>query len=975
MLRVGILDDARITPPPGYTAIDTQDALTPGQFVTTRVGLDELARLDRERFDVVALPYLEGSMEGPPLAGLLRFHAQGGGLVFLGDTPNTGPSFPYRNSLAPDFRLTKCRDPLVLRGLSEAGREILGKVPDLGTMIGHRTNCIRTTAYPPDECIILVEASAHFKALGPVVLIERRHPRFLGARAAVVGFDGGEPRENIQGVCDIPWTPDYGMLDRTWSGINHIVQRLVQAVAPRSLGAALEFEPCSNEGTQVHVNVRIRNLGDQSQPLIVRCESQPSGRLVFAANVLAAPHAEELLNVGTMISQLGPTELSARVFDASGTEIATVSRTHFAGSAPPPLAYGFSTYRAFRQPAIDDAFRDFVRHTAQLGMQYVRLAFSWEELEPEPGNYDWRVADQMLNAATEAGLPAYIWVFPVARGAGLGDGGIPAWALKEPSIDRFGKPGNFPCIWSPFYCAHYFTFLEALTRRYANDPRVVRFVYDFGNSDFAYCYHYYGDRGDIFDYSPHEQKAFARWLEDRRIPLASIAVRWGQSFDRYEDVPVPLSEQTAAWLLYESFRVWGVYEGVKAAGDVVRRIAPDKAPPDPPGHGLGSIADISTYLYHVQSRHWDEVARHPAELTEAHNMGRLWGGEAWQVGAHYKDYDEALFQSVRLGASYLTIPGPDLGLWGEHLARIAMIRRTLAGARRAPVEIAILDHTNWDQFGSLAQIGVRLDQPVDLLSRTTRFDYAIYKLLVLPPDESLTTGRGVTSILPLDRGYYENILAAVAQGLNVLVFPKTGRSEDENPLQNVFGIEDVTYGPREQVRVDFPASWGGGSTSGQASIVCGRTGDEPLLTDEQGRAVCLFRRHGRGGFILCGFDARPDSFDAGIRYDTATRLDGHTLARLASHLGIHPATISTDQMCMYKEAVFKDERDFLLLYSHQAQTCEMNMTFHSRRKLDRIMDLATGQRLRVTASERPGWYEVTLSVEPLRGYYFVLQDN
>lgn len=975
MLRVGILDDTRIMAPPGYGPQDTYRALASGLFEATLIGLDELAHLHRDRFDVVALPYLEGPMDGAPLDGLLHFHEQGGGLVFLGDTPNAGTSFPFRNSLAPALRLTKCRDPLIIRGLSEAGQRVFGEIPDLDKMVGHRTNCLRTTAYPPDECIILVEASAHFKALGPVVLVERRHPRFLGARAAIVGFDGGEPRENIMGVCDIPWTPDYGMLDRTWPGMNAIVQRLVQAVAPRALWIALEFAPFSDEGTPVDVKVRVRNLGEASQSVIVRCEAPSLEKIHAFADIVVAPHTDVTLDAGTMVSQPGPVELFARAENADGETLAMVKRTHFAGSPPPALTFGFSTYRAFRQPAIDDAFRDFVHNTGKLGMQYVRLAFSWEELEPEPGRYDWRVADQMVELAAAEHLPAYVWVFPVARGAGLGDGGLPAWALKEPSIDRDGKPGNFPCIWSPFYRERYFKFLEELTRRYAGDPRVVRFIYDFGNSDFAYCYHYYGDRGDIFDYSPHEQKAFARWIEKQKIPLESIARRWGQSFTKYADVPVPFAERKEAWVIYDDFRRWGVYEGIKEAMDIVRRIAPDKLPPDPPGHGLGSIADISTYIYHAQSKHWNEVARQPVALTESHNMGPVWGGEAWQVGAHYKDYDDALFQSVRLEAGYMTIPGPDLGLWEDHLARIAMIRRTLAGARRATVQIAIIDHMGWDQFSSLAQIGVRLDQPVDLLSHTARFDYSTYKLLVLPPNEMLTTSRGTVCILPLDEGYYRDMLAAVEQGLKVAVFPQTGGGDAENPMRKVLGINDVTCGPREHVRVDYPASWGGGSATGQACAVAGRDGDQPLLTDDQGRTVCLFRPHGKGGFILCGYDSRPDSFDAGLRYDTATSLRGHTLSRLIQHLGLDQSDIKTDQACFYKELLVGRNADFLILYSHQAAPISTTISFRSRYNPEFIMNLATGQRHRVVRIGENSNYQLDLSLNPLTGYYMVIGDR
>ena len=91
----------------------------------------------------------------------------------------------------------------------------------------------------------------------------------------------------------------------------------------------------------------------------------------------------------------------------------------------------------------------------------------------------------------------------------------------------------------------------------------------------------------------------------------------------------------------------------------------------------------------------------------------------------------------------------DLGR--NDIGRVAMIRRTLAGAKRARPRVAILDRMAWDDRGSLAQVGARLDQPVDLISRTCRYDYAGYGLVVLPPDEIVSTSRGPSSLLPLAR--------------------------------------------------------------------------------------------------------------------------------------------------------------------------------------------------------------------------------
>lgn len=971
MTSLAILEDPAVASLPSYTAADVRRALEKAGLPFVTLDLKAVGTLDRSVADVLVLPYLDGDLSGEPLAGIIRFHASGGGLLFLGETPHVGRSYPYRNSEAPDLRLTRCRDPLEICGLTPMGEKLLGDLPDIEAMLHKPFTGVRTSAFPPDECHNLFKCTAGFKQLSPVVFIERRHRKFLGARAAVVGFDGGEPRENLMGVCDLPWTFDPGLLTREWSGADAMVARLAAAVVPPDVALALDFEPVVAAGTSQQVSLVARNLSSsprEVEAVLHALEAAPA----FAAGAVTLPPGEtRIIAVREVECPLGPLEISATL---GGRPAARRTCFGFAEREDSPdLSMGFSVFRAFRSPSVDEAYRDFIHSVGTLGMQYVRMAIAWEDLEPEPGRYVWDVPDQLLALAAAKNLPAFLWVFPTARGSGLSEGGVPAWVLREPSIDRDGRPGNFPCLYSPFYRERYFAFLTALACRYADDLRLARFVFDFGNSDFPYTYHYYGDRGDLFDYSPHEQVAFGRWLKAGGFSLTDLETRWGRKFADFCDVPVPLSEQREAWLLYDEFRTWGVHQGIKEAVGIIRNHAPSKLPPDFPGHGLGSIADISTYVNHAQAAHWNEVAQHDLSLTEAHNMGEQWGGEAWQVGARFPDYDDALFQSVRLEADYLTIPGPDLGVWENDIGRVAMIRRTLAGAKRARRRIAILDRMAWSDYGSLAQAGARLDQPVDILSRTCRYDYACYDLLVLPPDEIVSTSRGPTSLLPLDEGYYSEILDAVSRGLRVVVFPRTGCGDPLNPLRRLFGLQDLTYGPRELQVTEFPASWGGGPASGFASVIEAAPKDQVLLQNQHGDPLALFRPCGRGGFILPGYDAGPDSLDGDFRYDRAETLRGHTLVRLLQHLDLTPADLRTGQACCYKECLFTKERDFLLFYSHLAAPLPLAVVFRSKRSPRRIRELSSGTWHDVLPASFADWFHFPLTLPSGRGHYFVIE--
>lgn len=947
MKPVAVLEDPAISPLPVYTGADVRRALEQDGQAWVAVDLAALAKLDRSVADVLVLPYQDGELGAAALAGLVRFHELGGGLLFLGDTPHTGKSYPYCNSQGTELRLTRARDPLTIRGLTPLGREILGDLPDFEKMLGREMPGVRISAFAPDECHNLLVCEAGFKKLSPLVFIERRDPRFLGAKAAVVGFDGGEPRENLTGVCNLPWKFEPGLLTRNWAGADAMVARLARAVQPDPVGVAIELDPVVTAGDTSPVHALVRDLSDPGKITREKLPAEP------------AP--------------AGPQVISHEV--GAGGRVVRAGRTRFGclPGEPPPLSLGFSVFRVFRDNRVDEAYRDFIRTTGKLGMQYVRMNLDWGALEPEPGKYCWDTPDRLLEVAEQQKLPAMFWMFPTARGSGLSDAGVPAWTLREPSIDRHGKPGNFPCIWSPFYRERYFALLDALTKRYAGDPRLIRFVFDFGNSDFAYTYHYYGDRADLFDYSPHEQRAFARWLGQNKFPLEELSRRWGRQFKTCAEVPVPFSEQKEAWMLYDQFRVWGVHEGIKEAVEVIRRNAPSKLPPDAPGHGLGSIADIGTYLYNAMGRHWDQLERHDRALVELHNAGPQWGGEAWQVGGTYADYDDAVFQSIRLEAGYNTIPGPDLGVYENHIGRIAMLRRSLAGAKRLPPRVAIMDRMAWNDWASLAQVGVRLDQPVDLVSRTCRYDCSEYDLLVLPPDEVFQSARGPTSLLPLDEDYYLELLAAVEKGLRVLVFARTGLGDPLNPMRRIWGLEDVAYGRREQRTIAYPDSWGGGSVAGAAVAVNAAGDDEVWLRDDQGAPVVVFRPCGKGGFILAGYDADPDSLDGDWRYDRAESLAGHTLVRLLKRLGIEGGRLHTGEAGCYKEYMFRDERDVILLYSHQDKPLPVDVRFRPRKAPQRVFDLAFGEDYEVTPDADDGWFRLHATLEPRRGYYLVVE--
>ena len=96
-MRIAVFHDPAFKAMPTYTAADAAAALRTADHDAATVDAAGLARLDRRQADVLVLPYVDGTFSEAALAGMVGFHAAGGGLVVLGDLPHQGPWYPLRN--------------------------------------------------------------------------------------------------------------------------------------------------------------------------------------------------------------------------------------------------------------------------------------------------------------------------------------------------------------------------------------------------------------------------------------------------------------------------------------------------------------------------------------------------------------------------------------------------------------------------------------------------------------------------------------------------------------------------------------------------------------------------------------------------------------------------------------------------------------------------------------------------------------
>ncbi len=981
---IRIFQDRDFQAMPEYNAGDVVRLFDTREFSCSTIDHKQLEGLEYPETRLLLIPYVRGNFSEVALQRMIRFHEQGGGLFFIGDLPNKDKWYPLRNMQSSEFYLTRAGDAIQVEGLTEKGKEIIKTLPDPDYFKDRQIPSIRATAYPPDVTHNLIQNNSDSWALPAVIAVERKCEKFFGARLCVYGFNGGEPRENVDGAYQMEWTRDPGMLTRNWSGCDTVIRNMALWIYHTpDIAGAIDITPVHQGNSGDRMILRLRNLsGNPMKIRNIRLREVQANRELFHLQEIEIQGGEtmvvaELESPGTF--GYYQYRLTADIEGESST-LSSAKEYVLPDDAADFSGFGYSTYWAFQEPEVSESYKYFTRQMKKLGFQYTRANIPWEDVEPEPGVYDWRIPGDMLKFAREENIPVAFWMFATTRGSGLGDGGVPWWTLKEPAIDRDGNRGFHPSLWSPFYRKHYFGMIDAFTKQFANRDILTKFVLDFGNSDFPYGYYYYVNPPHLFDYSVYERNAFSRYLRNHLgYSLEEVSLLYGKNMTNWEDVPVPLSEETEPWRTYLNFRRWSIQQGMQTVAGICAKNAPDKVPKDLPGHGLGSISDMASSWFDVKARHWNEERKFDHKYTELHNSGPEWGGEPWQVGASYKEFDDALYGSLRYNAGYFSIPAPDLSVDAEGIAKVGFIRRTVMGAEQTPARIAVIDKVNWNDYQSLSHIAVRMDQRADLLGHAHRFDFSSYDLLVLPNDEleadvgTVTTGG---SLLPTDEHWYWILRESVEKGLTIVVFPNTcveGRTAIPlSFLRQVMNIRDVRYGERKTREVDFPENFGGGHGSGQAVSVI--SDGEVILTDKNNEPLLVKKTFGRGAVLLAGWDNQEDSFDGIRNYFEQDRIGDHTLVRLVNSLNLLPQEIRSDQLNVYKALVRRNSKDYLLLYSHMKQnvTQEYQVKLQSPARL--AYDLASGETFPVKETGS-GWYSITVILKPRAGRYLSFHDR
>ncbi len=232
------------------------------------------------------------------------------------------------------------------------------------------------------------------------------------------------------------------------------------------------------------------------------------------------------------------------------------------------------------------------------------------------------------------------------------------------------------------------------------------------------------------------------------------------------------------------------------------------------------------------------------------------------------------------------------------------------------------------------------------------------------------------SLLPEDEQWYWLLRESVEKGPDHCRFSQHLRGRQNAGPHHLpekgHGARRCDLWRKEDERGELPGRFWRGKHEGQCGF---RSGEgEVMLRDAGGDPVLVRRPYGKGAIILAGWDNHEDSFDGKLNYFKQDRIGKHTLVRLAMALDLEPLEIRSDQLNIYKALVRRENKEYLLLYSHLEEAVTQEFKIKLNTPAGKGYDLATGETFPVK-DIGGGWYSITLTVKPRTGRYISFHDR
>ena len=199
-------------------------------------------------------------------------------------------------------------------------------------------------------------------------------------------------------------------------------------------------------------------------------------------------------------------------------------------SAPPTGLVAFTIYQKGKVPFPEQVFNDPL-------VSGVALAMRWDTLEPAPNTFDWSALDCVFAQADSHHKFVTLAVTPGFES--------PSWVLELPGVQtqtfKFAyftdnaPPRPLPLPWNEQYLHAWFTFLGALSDRYANNPD-LRLIGVGGPTSVSTEMSLPGRRtGDTALPASAHGSDIAEWIALGYTP-AKYVKAWTESFDHYHQL-------------------------------------------------------------------------------------------------------------------------------------------------------------------------------------------------------------------------------------------------------------------------------------------------------------------------------------------------------------------------------------------------------------------------------------------------------
>lgn len=217
-----------------------------------------------------------------------------------------------------------------------------------------------------------------------------------------------------------------------------------------------------------------------------------------------------------------------------------------------------------------------IRLMKEAGVTMVSLPiFSWPQLEPEPGVYDWGWLDRILDLLHEAGIRIDLATATATP---------PSWLLRaHPEMAPWDSEGHrlefgsrqTYCPSSPIWREHVARMARAMAERYGEHPGLA-------------MWHISNEYGDHVSrcWCPESAAHFRRWLQNRYGDLDGLNEAWGvnvwgQRYTSWEHIETPKKApgpiNPTKLLDFERFSSDAMLELFQIEIDVLREVTPDIA--------------------------------------------------------------------------------------------------------------------------------------------------------------------------------------------------------------------------------------------------------------------------------------------------------------------------------------------------------------------------------------------------------------